>query len=105
VFDLSSGHDQTAGPGLAAREDGPLTLFVRAPADPAPAHVAPAPSFGRSHMTIMTLADALAADDKVARSAGCAIPPAGLAEKPRLKRVLFACEAASDPGQFTTRPN
>jgi len=37
-------------------------------------------------MTIMTLADALAADDKVARLAGCAIPPAGLAEKPRLKR-------------------
>jgi hypothetical protein len=56
-------------------------------------------------MTIVTLADALAADDKVARSAYFTISPACLAEKPRLKRVLFACEAASDPGQFTTRPN
>ena len=105
MFDLSSGHDQTARPGLAAPEDGPLTLSVWAPDDPAPAHVPPAPSFGRSQMTIMTLADALAADDKVARLAGCAIPPAGLAEKPRLKRALFACGAAADPGQFTKRPN
>jgi hypothetical protein len=56
-------------------------------------------------MTIMTLAEALAADDKVASSAGCAIPPAGVAEKPRLKGVLFAFEAASDPSKFTTRPN
>jgi len=54
---------------------------------------------------IMTLAHALAADDTVARSARRTISPTSLAEKPRLKRVLFACEAASDPGQFKTRPN
>jgi hypothetical protein len=56
-------------------------------------------------MTIMTLADALAADDKVARLAGCTISPTSLAEKPRLNGVLFAREAASAPGQFTSRPN
>jgi hypothetical protein len=56
-------------------------------------------------MTIMTLADALAADDKVARSAYFTISPFYLAEKPRLKRVLFASDAAPYPSQFTTRPN
>jgi hypothetical protein len=56
-------------------------------------------------MTIMTLADALAAEDNVARSAGCTLSPATLAEKPQLKRVLFACEAASRPGQFMTPSN
>jgi hypothetical protein len=56
-------------------------------------------------MTNMTLADALAADDKFVRSGGCTIPPTSVTEKPRLKRVLLACEAASDPGQLPTRPN
>jgi hypothetical protein len=105
VFDLSSGHDQTAGSGVAAREDGSLTLQDPASDDFPSGRGASTPSYGRLHMTIVTLADALAADDKVARSAYFTISPACLAEKPRLKRVLFACEAASDPGQFTTRPN
>jgi hypothetical protein len=31
VFDLPGRHDQTSGSGLAARQDGPMTLSVRAP--------------------------------------------------------------------------